>query len=218
MGAKRYCVLKGRPRDLALDADHKPHIEIKVAADGWYRVAVNAQSIQPPHELLFHSVDPFENRMTKALTALPDGMTDLTKKRGISLDYARGGFVRRGQMKVAPFRLRGPRNDLREYVGLALAEAINADNATLYAFGESWGPEPTTPDLYFGFSPGRGIHDVHMNQGSRGRFRGANRPRQDGALFLHFEDTNRWVALFLAFQSQSWRNNPKTGHPVAASM
>jgi len=213
MARQRYCVLKGRPRDLALDDDHKPHIEIKVSARGWYRVAVNAQSTQPPHELLFASIDPFSHPILRAMHALPYGMTDLTKRKSLALDYTRG-LIRRGQMKVAPFRLRGPRNDLRELVGLALAEAIKTDDASLYAFGENWGPEPHRPDQYFDFSPGQGIHDVHMNQGSRARFRGANRARQDGALFLHFPSQKRWVALFLAFQSQSWKNDPRTGHPV----
>ena len=213
MARKRYCVLKGRPVALALDDDDKPHVEIKVAARGDYRVAVNAQSTQPPHELLFASVDPFEHTILRAMHALPYGLNDLTRRRGLGLDYTRG-LIRRGQMKVAPFRLKGPNNDLRELLGLALAEAIKTKDASLYAFGESWGPEPHRPDQYFDFSPGQGVHDVHMNQGSRGRFRGANRPRQDGALFLHFPSQKRWVALFLAFQSQSWKNDIKTGHPT----
>lgn len=212
MARKGYCVLKGRPRDLALDDDDKPHIEIKVSAKGLYRVAVNAQSTQPPHELLFASVDPFEHPILRKMQALPDGMTDLSKRKTLWLDYTRG-LIRRGQMKVAPFRLKGPRNDLRELLGLELIEAIQTDDARLYAFGESWGPEPHRPDRFFDFLPGRGVHDVHMNQGSRAQFRGANRSRQDGALFLHFPSQKRWVALFLAFQSQSWNNDPKTGHP-----
>ena len=214
MGRGHYCVLKGRPRDLAIDGDDTPHIEIKVSARGWYRVAVNAQSIQPPHELLFAAIDPFDHPILKTLNGLPKGMTDLSKRRNVSLNYTRGGLIRRGQMKVAPFRLRGPRNDLRELLGLALAESIKTEDSMLYAFGESWGPEPNRPDKYFGFKPGQGVHDVHMNQGSRAQFRGANRARQDGALLLHFPSQRRWVALFLAFQSQSWNNDPKTGHPL----
>ncbi len=214
MGRNVYCVLKGRPEDIALDDDKTPHIEIKVSARGWYRVAVNAQSTQPPHELLFAAIDPFDHPILRILNGLPKGLTDLSKRRMPALDYTRGGFIRRGQMKIAPFRLRGPKNDLREFLGLELAEAIKTEDAMLYAFGESWGPEPNRPDRYFGFKPGRGVHDVHMNQGSRGRFRGANRARQDGALLLHFPSQKRWVGLFFAFQSQSWRNDPKKGHPL----
>jgi len=165
MARKRYCVLKGRPTNLALDDDDKPHIEIKVEARGDYRVAVNAQSTQPPHELLFVSIDPFDHTILHQMHGLPYGLTDLTTRKSLSLDYTRG-LVRRGQMKVAPFRLKGPKNDLRELVGLALAEAIKTEDASLYAFGESWGPEHHRPDQYFDFSPGQGVHDVHMNQGS----------------------------------------------------
>lgn len=214
MGRGRYCVLKGRPHALALDSDKTPHIEIKVSARGWYRVAINAQSIQPPHELLFAAIDPFDHPILRTLNGLPKGLTDLSKRKTVALDYTRGGFIRRAQMKVAPFRLRGPNNDLREFLGLELAECINTEDSMLYAFGESWGPEPNRPDQYFGFKPGRGVHDVHMNQGSRAKFRGANRARQDGALLLHFPSQRRWVALFLAFQSQSWNNDPRTGHPM----
>jgi len=35
----------------------------------------------------------------------------------------------------------------------------------VYAFGERWGPEADRPDKVFGFSPGNGVHDIHMNQG-----------------------------------------------------
>lgn len=214
MGRGHYCVLKGQPRDLKLDDDHTPHLEIKVSARGWYRVAVNAQSIQPPHELLFAKIDKFDHPLLRPLYGLPKGMTDLSRRKSMGLDYTRGGFIRRSQMKVAPFRLRGPNNDMRELLGLALAEAINSDDAMLYAFGESWGPEPNRPDKYFGFSPGQGVHDVHMNQGSRAQFRGANRARQDGALFINYPSQKRWVGLFFAFQSQSWRNDRRRGHPV----
>ena len=35
----------------------------------------------------------------------------------------------------------------------------------MYAFGERWGPESHKADQYFGFVPGNGVHDIHMNQG-----------------------------------------------------
>lgn len=214
MNRRRYCILKGRPREMALDDDATPHIEIKVAAKGWHRVAVNARSIQPPHELLFARIKDFRHPMLRHLMALPNGITDIATRRALALDYTRGGFIRRERMRVVPFRKKGPRNDLRELIGLELAEAITEGGVSFYAFGETWGPEPTRPDKYFGFAPGQGIHDVHMNQGSRADFRGTNRPKQDGALLLHDHRVNRWTALFFAFQSQSWRTDPKTGHPV----
>jgi hypothetical protein len=87
----------------------------------------------------------------------------------------------------------------------------------VYAFGERWGPEPGTPDKVFGFRPGNGIHDIHMNQGNEGRFAGDNGVWQDGALLIHFPAQSQWVAFFLAFQSQSWHTDDRTGHSLPAA-
>lgn len=216
MTRDRYVVLKGRPAELALDNDSSPHIEIKVmAGDAWHRVAINARSKQPPHDLLYCKAEPLHHRLIRLLPHVPDGLTELSGKlRALGLDYVRDGLVKRARMHVAPYALDGPDNDLREFVGGVIARAIREKGATLYAFGESWGPEPDRPDFYFGFAPGQGVHDIHMNQGSRGRHRGKNRRRQDGGLIVHFAKEELWIGLFLAFQTQSWRTDPRTGHPV----
>ena len=36
----------------------------------------------------------------------------------------------------------------------------------------------------------------------------------DGGLMFWFPDADRWVALFLAFQSQSWHTDDRTGDPI----
>jgi hypothetical protein len=56
------------------------------------------------------------------------------------------------------------------------------------------------------------VHDIHMNQGNSGRFRGDDGVWQDGGLLLHFPAQDQWVAIFLAFQSQAWHTIP--GEPV----
>jgi hypothetical protein len=66
----------------------------------------------------------------------------------------------------------------------------------------------------FGFRPGNGVHDIHMNQGSTGRFARDNGVWQDGGLFLHFPGGDQWVAVFLAFQSQAWHTDDRTGGPL----
>ena len=93
--------------------------------------------------------------------------------------------------------------------------------ARVYAFGERWPargeenkPINRGPDEYFGFVPKSGIHDIHMNQGNpEPKYRKSNGVRQDGALLVRFAD--RWVAVFLAFQTQSW-DTDAAGHPVGA--
>ena len=56
-------------------------------------------------------------------------------------------------------------NDLNEKIERYIKRAIE-EKAIIYAFGERWGPEENTPDSYFHFEPGNGIHDIHMNQGN----------------------------------------------------
>ncbi len=85
----------------------------------------------------------------------------------------------------------------------------------MYAFGERWGPDPTVPDQVFGFSPGNGVHDIHMNQGNSGEFTRDDGVWQDGALLLSFPSSDQWVAIFLAFQSQAWHTDDQTGHALA---
>lgn len=216
MGLHDYSVLKGRPSALELDDDDSPHVEVRVeAASISYRIAVNVRSQLFPHDLLFREVRDFRHPMLASLADLPEGVTSLAgSQSALALDYVRGGIVERGEMSVAPFQREGPDNDLREFIEPLIREGIAGDDMEIYAFGEPWGPEPGRPDKYFGFEPGNGIHDIHMNQGSRGRFARDNGVNQDGALLVRVPSEELWVAFFLAFQSQDWNTDERTGHPV----
>ena len=66
------------------------------------------------------------------------------------------------------------------------------------------GIEENTPDSYFRFKPGNGIHDIHMNQGNVEKWQGDDGIWQDGGILIHFEKEEEWIGIFLAFQSQSW--------------
>ena len=87
------------------------------------------------------------------------------------------------------------------------------ENSAVYAFGEKWGPE-TKRDKYFGFKPGNGIHDIHANQGNSDAWRRDDGVYQDGGLIIHLPDEARWVAIFLAFQSQCFHTDDTTGHRI----
>lgn len=216
MPIRNYSILKGKASALALDSDSSPHIEVRIEAAGIsYRIAVNARSSVHPNDLLYRKQDPLAHPMLAALAALPVGLTSARGRADLALDYVRGNFVQREAMEIAPFQHDGPHNDLRDYIEPVVEQGIADDGITFYAFGEPWGPEPRDPDQYFGFLPGRGIHDIHMNQGSTGSHAGSNGPNQDGALLVHFSAQNRWAAVFLAFQSQSWVTDAATGHPIS---
>ncbi len=209
MPLKNYHLLKGKPKQLELDDDQSPHIEVLIEAAGEkYRIAVNVRSSQSPHALLHLEHDPFASAHAAELLSLPEGLTDLTGGNAhLAFDYVRDNLFERDAMSIAPFQKDGPQNDLRDFIEPELNRGIANGKITVYAFGEAWGPEANKPDQYFNFLPGRGIHDIHMNQGSPGRHARTNGTHQDGLLLLHDSDSNSWSATFLAFQSQSWQTD-----------
>lgn len=117
-------------------------------------------------------------------------------------------------MKILAGDIAGPDNDLNEEINRHIQRAITDENALIYAFGERWGPEDNKKDKYFGFLPGNGIHDIHMNQGNVGQFVGDDGVWQDGGLIIHNPATNTWTGIFMAFQSQAWHTDDVTGHTI----
>lgn len=215
MPLKNYRLLVGKATDMALDDDSSPHIEIQIDTGGQlHRIAVNVRSSVQPSALLYNRRDPWNHPLTDRLALLSDGRHDLDGDlTDLRLDYVRGGFITQQEMAPVPFRMEGPDNDLKEFLIPLVENAIADPTTRVYAFGESWGPEDNKPDAYFSFLPGRGIHDIHMNQGSTGGHAGTNGASQDGALVLHMAADNRWVAVFLAFQSQTWQTDAH-GNPA----
>jgi len=132
----------------------------------------------------------------------------------MALDFIRGNLFDRSAMRVLPANADGPDNDLSEKIDHFMARAMGDAAARVYAFGERWGPENGVRDTIFGFKPGNGVHDIHLNQGNSGRFTGDDGVWQDGGLLLHFPTQDQWVRIFLAFQSQSWHTDDTTGHAV----
>jgi hypothetical protein len=107
----------------------------------------------------------------------------------------------------------GPDNDLADLLDHYVLRAIEAPGAQMYLFGEPWS-EPGVADKIFGFSPGAGVHDIHMNQGNSPAFAKDDGPWQDGGLLIRLPQPDRWVAVFLAFQSQAWHTDDSTGHAL----
>jgi hypothetical protein len=117
-------------------------------------------------------------------------------------------------MTPLPINLPGPDNDLNEKLDQIVQRAMADEAAYVYAFGQRWGPEENKADKYFGFVPGNGVHDIHMNQGNVGKFVDDDGVWQDGGLIFEFPNQNQWTAVFLKFQSQSWHTDDVTGHTI----
>jgi uncharacterized protein YukJ len=219
MPLDRYGVLVARALEVRrAAADETPHVELHLmgAADEHWRVAVNVASKQPPSELLYLVQDDFRHPVTVALQPLGDGWHELAPgSAGPRLDYVRGHLFDPAGMRLLPPDAAGPANDLSDLLEHHLQRAIGDGGARVIAFGQRFAPQPGVRDEVFGFEPVDGVHDIHMNQGSVGRFARDNGVRQDGALLLHLPAAARWVAMFFAFQSQAFHTDDDTGDPIA---
>ena len=221
MPIKNYSVLKGRAIDLRRGSGRSPHYQVLVN-DGTdlYRIAVNVES-QDGSEVQYEVVPHFDHPLLADLPNRASGLHPLpSRPGGIALNYIRGNLVQPGDLVPLPISAPGPDNDLNEKIGQYVQRAMADEEAEIYAFGQSWGPEARKRDQYFGFLPGHGIHDIHMNQGNpappagKPQFFRDNGPYQDGGIIFHFPRQRQWVAMFMKFQSQAWHTDDKNAVPL----
>jgi uncharacterized protein YukJ len=216
MPLESYGVLKGQVIESKEGrSGSTPHYQIKVLGrDNLFRIAVNVKSQESPSELMYVLLDDFRPHFADDLKSLPHGFTRLQPgPGGIALDYIRSNLFNPGDMKVIPTNLHGPDNDLNDLLHMYVNKAQEEEEAIIYAFGEPWGPE-NEMDRYFAFKPGNGLHNIHMNQGNVDKWKGDDSVWQDGGLIFYFPDINRYVGVFLAFQSQSFHTDDETGHAI----
>ena len=211
MPLSSYGVLVGRPVDRRREgATDSPHYQVRIRGAPSYRAAVNVLSAESPSELLYVIDDDLRHPITASLGALGAGWHALPPHGG--LDFIRANLFARAAMRTLPPDAAGPDNDLADLLDHYVQRAIAEPAATAYVFGQSWGPD-AAKDKVFGFKPGAGVHDVHMNQGNSPAFAKDDGVWQDGGLLLRFPE--RWVGIFLAFQSQAWHTDDVTGHAIA---
>jgi uncharacterized protein YukJ len=219
MALDGYGVLAARALQTAReDGTPTPHLHLHLldANDEHWRAAINVESREPPSELLYRVDDDFRHPVTAALADLPAGWHPLEPgAEGPHLDYVRDALVDRASMRLLPASLAGPDNDLADLLHHWLRRAVADPLATVFVFGQRFGPEAGTADTVFGFTPASGVHDIHMNQGNVPPFDRDNGVRQDGAVLVRLARVARWVAIFLAFQSQAFRTDDATGAPLA---
>ena len=218
MPLTNYGVLKGRAISRRLGSGSSPHYQIHIVDETGthYRIAINVRSQLAPSELMYYIKPYFVHPLTSTVEALASGFSRLAPNSDSgALDLIRGNLLQPGMMTPLPHDLPGPDNDLNEKLDQIVQRAMADEEALVYAFGERWGPESNKADKYFGFLPGNGIHDIHMNQGNVGSFIKDDGVWQDGGALFHFPLQQQWTAVFLKFQSQSWHTDDRTGHTLA---
>ena len=214
--SKGYACLKGRPIGNRIATSRKPHYQVHISANGvHYRIAINVQS-NDGSEVQYMVRSQFSHPLTDSLSSLAQGRIPVASQPGgIALDFIRGNLAQPWEFVPLPMTASGPDNDLNEKLDAYVQRGMSDEAAMIYAFGEPWGPEDDKADNYFGFLPGNGIHDIHMNQGNPpGSFARDNGPWQDGGLIFEFPNEQQWVAIFLKFQSQAWHSDDAGGGPI----
>ncbi|HSK38471.1 MAG TPA: YukJ family protein [Arenibaculum sp.] len=221
---KGYGVLRARPvRGMTeRDAD-APHYQILAMAEGQsWRIAVNVRSRTRPAALLYAVVEDFRYPHASELLALKEGYTKLDPAAGglaagrLAIDYIRANLFAPHSMRMLTHDAPGADDDLNDLLHFHLERTVADPDGAVFVFGEPWGPE-RGQDAIFRFKPGRGMHNVHMNQGNMPPYERENGVWQDGALLFRQPATGLLTAVFLAFQDQGWHTNDTTGKPVEGS-
>lgn len=214
-GAQRtYGTLVGKIQDGQQNPEGKsPHYEIWVKANGDYRIAVNVQSVDGSDVLALF--DPDFKSPTKldlpTLAAGALGFTSLpTGSNGQGLDYLRDNLFPID--KMAPIPPEGAGITLASLLDAQVERAKADGEAVVLVCGEFFHDQGS--DKTFGFSPERGVHDIHMMQGNSGSFANDNRVNGDGALFIRYAG-GETIALFVRFTVQEISTDDATGSPLA---
>jgi len=213
-----YGVLRGSVTKLLHHSagDPSPHVELRVQTHhGPWRLAVNVRS-DDRTDLLFDIETDFRHPILDAIDSLPVGLTQPSRNdRTRRLDYVRGQLFDSSAMRAVAAKAQGDPNELDDRISAVMHRAMYTRGAEVFAFGSPWGPEHQK-DEYFHFTPGRGLHDLHMNQGSPQPHARDDGVWLDGGLFVRFPGAAT-VAFFFAFQSQSWQTDDVTGRPRRAA-
>jgi uncharacterized protein YukJ len=215
---RTYGILTGRIADGSIDPGNSPHYEIFVKADRDYRVAVNVISDDSSAVMAFFDPSfPSPTKLNLPQRAAGDmGFTPLrTGPGGEGLDYVRDGLFDLTKMAEIPDE--GAGVTLQNLLDAQIERAKADDEAVVLACGQFFS-DPGQTDKPFGFSPERGVHDIHMMQGNPAQnadgrsFADDNTVNGDGALFIRFTG-GETVALFVRFQTQSTSTDDRTGQP-----
>ena len=179
-----YAVLVGKVERITRDADDTPHMLFRITSEAgsWrgsinvrsrFNVSVDPQPGIPNDNLLVYINENWSHPITEMIERknYQPGLHFVERAgNSVALDYIRGNLFPPEQMIIMPSDEEGLNNDLFERLEAILLEARDR-NATVYAFGEP-------------FANGRGIHNIHMNQGSisqeETRRRGEGETRRGG--------------------------------------
>ena len=194
---EKYVMFRGKVIDKWYDFDKRAHYHI-VATDNngkKYDLAVNIGSIYAKkNEIISSNLKVyyaknynFQKEIIQEMLLQKVGVTEC--KENLRLDYIKMKLF--PQNKMIQMKGFDEKNIfLTEIIEKYVMKAINNDDYEVFAFGR----------LY---ANGKGLHDIHMNQGSTGKFKKHDAPYSDGGLFFRNKQNNKIAVIFIAFVSQN---------------
>lgn len=200
---EKYVMFRGKVIDKWYDFDKRAHYHIVVMDDEGKRfdLAVNIGSIyEKMNEIVSSNLKVYYDEsysyrkgIVRKMLLQKNGITECHKD--LYLDYIR--------MKLFPhekmIQMKGFDVTSIYLTGIIeknVVQAMNNDEYEVIAFGR----------LY---ANGKGLHDIHMNQGSTDKFRKNDASYSDGGMFFRNKRDNKITAVFIAFITQSL-NMPKS--------
>lgn len=174
------------------------HVTLAVSGGDW-DVAINVGTNDADDLLKYKLVNDFGHPVTATLAAAAEGYTDLTDQHALpALDFMRSDLLTGTAAWRTSDIMDGTENAAPIPDVLTLINAAQQQGLDLYVFGRE-------------YTEGNGIHDTHMNQGSRGAHflhragddsTDHNDIWQDGALMIDLGGA-KWAAYFAAFEQQA---------------
>ena len=194
---EKYVMFRGKVIDKWYDFDKRAHYHIVAMDDEGkkFDLAVNTGSIyEKMNEIVSSNLKVYydENyncrkRIVHKMLLQKNAITECHKD--LYLDYIR--------MKLFPhekmIQMKGFDVTSIYLTGIIeknVVQAMNNDDYEVIAFGR----------LY---ANGKGLHDIHMNQGSVDKFRKNDASYSDGGLFFRNKRDNKITVVFIAFITQS---------------
>ncbi|KAJ9099301.1 hypothetical protein QFC21_004182 [Naganishia friedmannii] len=178
------------------DDSRSPHINLtfqdKSAAS--FQAAINVKSVGKESRLVYWFNNDLDANILDQYKDLSLGFHPLTGDNGLDFIRQQGLLTFRDGI-LLEHDVPGNDNDVIDKLTPLLDRSIK-EKATIYIFGSR-------------FPDGKGIHDIHMNQGSLPKFE--NGVYRDGGIFFHFEEDDSWQGVFLAFASQRVPTDDTTG-------
>lgn len=184
------------------------HLRLQVG-DAQWDAAVNVGTNDADDLLKYKLVYDFRHPVIRTLGAAKAGATDLTGTNALpALDFQRSDILAAtGKWRDSDVMDGSERTEPAASLVRLLTKAKN-EGLDVYLFGRF-------------YSEGNGLHDIHMNQGSKGEF--VHRPGndrndhndiwQDGAVLVDLGG-GQWAVYFSAFEQQ-WLPTDPLGNATA---